>query len=295
VTAKPVILCLGRVYCDLIFTDLPRLPTYGTEIYAGGVGFHMGGGAFITAAHLAALGHVTALSAMLPPAPFGDMLTADLDRSGVDISLCQRLGPDDDPQITVALVGSEDRAFVTRRSGAAFPDLTAPDLTRLGVAHVHVGELATLVERPEIVAIARAAGATVSLDCAWDEGLETDTIVHALSDIDLFLPNKAELDNLRAKGLPEPFAPVTAVKLGAEGAMAILDGQEIHAPTLPVPVIDPTGAGDAFNAGFVAAWLSGADIPTCLQAGNAQGRLAVSQRGGFRPASKACAPAPVTG
>lgn len=282
--ARPVILCIGRVYCDLIFTDLPRLPTFGTEIYAGGIGLHTGGGAYITAAHLASLGHPAALSAMLPPAPFGDVLTAELDRSGIDVRLCQRLGPEDDPQITVALVGEEDRAFVTRRSGPAFPSLATRDLTRLGVRHVHIGELATLVERPEILSIARTAGATISLDCAWDEGLDPDHITKVISDIDVFLPNLAELESLRASGVAEPFAPLTVVKLGTDGALAIQDGTEHHAPTDRVPVVDPTGAGDAFNAGFISAWLSGAEISACLLAGNRQGKQAVSHRGGFQPA-----------
>ena len=69
------VLSVGRLYCDLIFTDLPRMPTMGTEVYAGGFGVHAGGGAFITAAHLAALGHPSALSAIpavassAPPTP----------------------------------------------------------------------------------------------------------------------------------------------------------------------------------------------------------------------------------
>ena len=51
------VLCVGRLYCDLIFTDLPRMPTAGTEVFAGGMGLHAGGGAAITAGHLSALGH----------------------------------------------------------------------------------------------------------------------------------------------------------------------------------------------------------------------------------------------
>ncbi|MEL7344437.1 MAG: PfkB family carbohydrate kinase, partial [Pseudomonadota bacterium] len=42
-----------------------------------------------------------------------------------------------------------------------------------------------------------------------------------------------------------------------------------------------TGAGDAFNAGFLSRWLIGDDIGACLAAGNARGALSVRQRGGF--------------
>ena len=62
-SASPAVLCVGRLYCDLIFTDVPRMPTLGTETFAGGFELHAGGGAYITSAWLASLGHATALAA----------------------------------------------------------------------------------------------------------------------------------------------------------------------------------------------------------------------------------------
>ncbi|TNF17275.1 MAG: carbohydrate kinase [Rhodobacteraceae bacterium] len=283
-TGRPVILSVGRLYCDLIFTDLPRMPTLGTEVYAGGFGVHAGGGAFITAAHLAALGHGSALAAMLPPGPFGALLSDDLGQVGIDLRLCRTLAPGSDPQVTVALAGAEDRAFVTRRSGPAFPRLEVADLTALGVAHVHVGELATLIERPEIIALARAAGATLSLDCSWDDGLAAAGIAEVLAEVDVFLPNAAEVRHLEEIGVPRARFPLTAIKQGAAGATALSDQGEIHAPAERVTVVDTTGAGDAFNAGFLSAWLSGADLRACLRAGNARGAQAIAQRGGFHRA-----------
>lgn len=281
---RPVVLCVGRLYCDLIFTDLPRMPTMGTEVYAGGLGVHAGGGAFITAAHLAALGHGSALAAMLPPQPFGALLSHDLARAGLDLGLCRTLPADDDPQVTVALVGGDDRAFVTRRSGPAFPPLDVNDLTALGVSHVHVGELASLVERPEIVDVARRAGATVSLDCSWDEGLVAADIAAVIARVDLFLPNEAEMRHLVEIGVPSALFPLTAIKQGAAGATLLIDGAQIHLPAQPVSVTDTTGAGDAFNAGFLSAWLDGAPPEACLRAGNAQGAQAIARRGGFHAA-----------
>lgn len=280
-THRPVVLCVGRLYCDLIFTDLPRMPTMGTEIYAGGFGVHAGGGAFITAAHLAALGHVSALSAMLPPQPFGQILSDDLEEAGIDLRLCGTLPAGDAPQVTVALAGKGDRAFVTRRSGPAFPPLEAGDLTGIGTAHVHIGELATLIERPEIVRVARSAGATISLDCSWDDSLAAADIADAVASVDLFLPNDAEVAHLRDIGVPESRFPLTAIKQGPGGATALVDGRKVHAPARPVEVVDTTGAGDAFNAGFISAWLAGESVDACLRSGNLQGAGAVAQRGGF--------------
>ncbi|MCB1329964.1 MAG: ribokinase [Maritimibacter sp.] len=277
----PTVLSVGRLYCDLIFTDLPRMPTMGTEVYAGGFGVHAGGGAFITAAHLAALGHPSALAAMLPPAPFSGLIAEDLSRARLDLGLCETIRPGDDPQATVALVGAGDRAFVTNRTGPAFPALTVEDLTGINTAHVHIGELATLIERPEINDIARGAGATVSLDCSWDDSLAAADIEAVLAGVDLFLPNEAEVARLQELGLPQTRFPLTAIKRGADGASLLTEGREIHRPAEPVTVVDTTGAGDAFNAGFISAWLAGAAPEACLDAGNAQGARAIARRGGF--------------
>lgn len=283
---RPRVLCVGRLYCDLIFTDIPRLPTMGTEVFAGGLGLHAGGGAFITAAYLASLGHGTGLASLLPGPPFRDLVVGELEGAGIDLDLCRPLGPGLDPQVTVAMAGQGDRAFLTRRSGAAAPDFTAADLARSGSRHVHIGELATLVERPDLLSIAREAGATISLDCGWDDETPIARVPDLLAGVDVFLPNEAEARHLADSGLAEPFAPLTVVKMGAEGASIMVEGREVTVAAEPVHAVDTTGAGDAFNAGFLSAWLAGEALPRCLRAGNAMGARAIAGRGGFRAAPR---------
>lgn len=283
-TARPGILCAGRLYCDLIFSDTPRMPSLGTEVFAGGLGLHAGGGAYITGAYFAALGHPCALSAYLPADPFRDLVAAEIAAAGLDLTLCPPAAAGLDPQVTVATLSGGDRAFLTRRAGPPMPEISAEDIISAGARHVHVGELATLVERPGLIAAARAAGATLSLDCSWDETLEVAGIVELVAAVDVFLPNAVEASHLAALGLSGPMSTLTVVKRGAEGASALTGGREYRAPALPVEVVDTTGAGDAFNAGFLSAWLEGASVPACLSAGNVLGARAISGRGGFQPA-----------
>ena len=275
------VLCVGRFYCDLIFTDVPRLPTFGTEVFAGGFGVHAGGGAFITAAHLVSLGHRVAMSAMLPTTPFAEAVQPELDTAGIDLSLCGHLPKGVDPQVTVALAGGGDRAFVTRRSGPAFPQISATDIAQLGVQHLHIGELATLLELPGIVGMARQAGLTISLDCGWDDALSANQIAEVLPGVDVFLPNSEEMDHLRELGVPEPFSPCTIIKQGAGGATGYFGGSVFSDQEEVIAAVDTTGAGDAFNAGFLSAWLSGQTPSECLRAGNRQGSRAITRRGGF--------------
>jgi sugar/nucleoside kinase (ribokinase family) len=145
-----------------------------------------------------------------------------------------------------------------------------------------VGELSTLLERPDLVPLARSVGATISLDCAWDEDMAMADVPGLLAQVDVFLPNDAEVRHLVERGVAEPFAPLTVVKKGAEGSSAIMGGREVSEPAKRVRAVDTTGAGDAFNAGFLSAWLAGDPLPSCLRAGNAMGATAIACRGGFR-------------
>jgi ribokinase len=114
---------------------------------------------------------------------------------------------------------------------------------------------------------ARAAGMTVSVDpSSW-------ALIRpgAIPDVDLLLPNEREAEVLgEREGM--------VVKLGAAGAR----WGSVRAPAVPVEVVDTTGAGDAFAAGFLSARLAGSDPHSSLASGCAAAARAVA-RVGARP------------
>jgi sugar/nucleoside kinase (ribokinase family) len=73
---------------------------------------------------------------------------------------------------------------------------------------------------------------------------------------------------------------VPVVKLGARGALLMAEGKVYRQPALSVPVVDATGTGDAFNGGFLHAFLRGSGWDDCLRAGNICGSLAATRPGG---------------
>jgi hypothetical protein len=77
-----------------------------------------------------------------------------------------------------------------------------------------------------------------------------------------------------------PRVPVVAIKCGDAGAWAARGAERIFAPGFHVPAVDTTGAGDAFDAGFLDGWLAGAGLITCARRGNACGALTVARVGG---------------
>lgn len=273
------VLSVGRLYCDLIFTGVPRLPTLNTEVFASGLSLHAGGGAFITAATLAALGRPAALAATLPADPFGQVVLADIARVRVDATLCQPPEPGVAPQITVAMATDADRAFLTHNGGPALPPMDAGALRRSGARHLHIGELRTLQETPGLIALAREAGLSVSLDCGWDDAVDGQ-VRRLIEAVDVFLPNEEEARRLEALGVGLDAAPLTVVKRGAAGATAHRRGETASVPGPAVSVVDTTGAGDAFNGGFLDLWLTGAPLEACLAEGNACGAATVQAPGG---------------
>ncbi len=289
------VLCVGRVYCDLVFSEMSRIPEPGEEVFAGRFSTHAGGGAFITGAYLAASGCQAGLCAILPSGPFGQAIMGDLEGSGLDLTHCPAAPAGGEPQITVAMALANERAFLTRRSGLSLPKSIDQALSEPGLSHLHIAELATLDDNPDLAARARAHGLSVSLDCSWDESVITGEDAHLLLDgIDLFLPNEKEIRTLlniegpleRAAKDISSLAGVVAVKRGAGGASVFSQTQISTAPALVSHVVDATGAGDAFNAGFISAWLEGDGVEKCLEAGNQYGAEAIKHAGGASGAAQ---------
>jgi sugar/nucleoside kinase (ribokinase family) len=283
----PAVLSIGRLYCDLIFTGLEALPQPGREVFAGDMKIVPGGGAFISAAHFAHVGRSVALVARLGTDSLSQGLTPDLTIAGLDLRFLE-VSDEAGPQVTVASVIGNDRAFLSRRAGTAHPATLEEALTWDSAKHLHIAEYATLHEIPGLISKAKAAGLTVSLDPSWDETLiYSDDFLANCAGVDIFLPNSEEAEAITGESdagkaldvLAEHF-PVVALKAGAEGAWVRIEDTAMHLPAEKVEVVDTTGAGDAFNAGFIDLWIEGRCALDCLEAGVQRGSLAVQAPGG---------------
>ncbi len=282
------IVCAGRVYCDMIFTGLDEYPKLGEETYAQGLAVEPGGGAFITAANLHHLGEHAMLLASLPGGPFGAAIYPKLNGSRIDMTLAP-YNPANPPQLTAAITYNNDRAFLTKRNDRAVSKELLDTFGSTPAQHLHIGELSTVLEQPELLAIAKAKGMSISLDCAWDAKSFTHPNVNeVLQQIDVFLPNELEAKTLGILENVGAHTPLSVVKQGEFGATAIHNGAAVSVTSTQVDALDATGAGDAFNAGFLSAWLDGASLETCLRRGNECGAAAVQRIGGAPRHKKLC-------
>ncbi|AGZ45327.1 carbohydrate kinase family protein [Actinoplanes friuliensis] len=202
----------------------------------------------------------------------------------------------------VVLSSTGERTMITDRGAALLldpADVTAAVKTAHDASHLHLSGYPLLHagSRPGgLAALAAAAerGLTTSVDAASAEPLRqlgAEVFLDLVRGTDLLLCNADEAAVLAGAGTAEEQSARLArsarnvvVKLGADGAVwRGEDGLLRLIGGVRVPVIDPTGAGDAFAAGLLRAWCSGAGPQAALEAGAALGAAAV-QTLGARPA-----------
>lgn len=140
------------------------------------------------------------------------------------------------------------------------------------------------------LAAARAAGMTVSIDASSSAPLRTMPgagILGSCASGDVLFANADEAEVLTGESDPAEAALALArsgllavVKAGARGAYLAEGSRTIHAPAEVADVVDTTGAGDAFAAGFLAAWCTGAGAPAALATATRLAARAVGRPGG---------------
>jgi sugar/nucleoside kinase (ribokinase family) len=174
-------------------------------------------------------------------------------------------------------------------SQLAFEDI---DLDRLkSCRHLHICSIYLQhALRPRLTSlfrIAKAAGLTISLDTNDDPEDRWEGIWELLRYVDLFLPNEREARKITGTDDVELAAerlvkivPTVGVKLGPMGAMAQQGTERVLVPAIDVAVVDPVGAGDSFDAGFISQYVRGADLRTCVAYGNLAGALSTTRPGG---------------
>lgn len=247
-----------------------------------------GGAGANTAAWLAHLGARPVLVGRVGDDPAGRQVTEDLTRAGVRCALTVDPGA---PTCCVVVLVDErgGRTMLSDRGAAA---LSQPDDLPTGLLtiarHLHLSgyALADDSSRPAALAMlaaARDAGLTTSVDPAVAARLAD--FPAWVSGIDLLLPNTDELAALTgsreatsAQGLLD-VAGAVAVTDGAAGAAWIDRDGVLAAAAGSVECVDSTGAGDAFDAGVIAAWLAGKNRAEMLRAGVDAGTEAVRHVG----------------
>jgi sugar/nucleoside kinase (ribokinase family) len=283
----------GELNLDLILYGLPEELTPERELIADDMMLTLGSSSAILAHNLAALGSRVGFQSLVGDDQIGAIARGRLERAGVDVSRVRQRKGSTQTGLTVILRREKWRNILTYLGTIAELSMADLDLEFLADSrHFHLSSYFLQKKlRPDVPKIfekLKAAGLKISLDTnddpddAWDGGLR-----EALRYVDVFLPNAREACRIArtddweaaARKLSETV-PLVVVKLGAEGAIAYRGRERFSSPSLKVTAVDPVGAGDSFDAGFLHEYLKGADVQSCLDAGNLTGALSTTCPGG---------------
>jgi sugar/nucleoside kinase (ribokinase family) len=283
----------GELNLDLILYGLPEELPRDRELIASGMTLTLGSSSAIVAHNLAALGNRVGFISRIGDDQLGQNALDRLAAGGVDISKVRRVTGSTKSGLTVILQRDEWRNILTY-AGTIF-ETTLEDLDFDYLAssqHFHFSSF--FLQRglrphvPELFRKLKAAGLTISLDTnddpddSWEGGLRD-----VLRYVDVLLPNEHEAQRIAhiadleaAIAALAKAVPLVVVKLGKRGAVAQRGSERFISPPVKVDFVDPVGAGDSFDAGFLHQFLRGADLETCLASGNLAGALSTTRAGG---------------
>ena len=268
-----------------MFHGLARLPRPGEELRTPAFARTVGGGTLITAVAAARMGtQVKVLSAL------ADVAVTRLRREGIGVANLRQ--PAEAHAVSVALSTRSDRAFVTFDGVNIMLEerlLEALEARLPRTRHLHLAlGPRDIASWRRVLERCRSHGITTSWDFGWHDDLPRRRGFTALvGALDWVFVNEREARHYaRASTFASACArwqslvPRIVIKRGARGAILMAGGQTLTAAALPGTVVDTTGAGDAFNGGFLAALLAGRPVAKCLGAGVRLGSLSTRAAGG---------------
>lgn len=247
---------------------------------------------------LSRLGHRTEYFGRLGDDVFGRRIRQELRGEGIDVT-----GLILDPEHPTGLLFRDAPAarpisVVYRRSDSAACFLRTTDVPddRIRQARLlHLTGITAALSPSSFDAlvhaaeVAREAGVTVSFDPnvrarlagpeAWQRIADTfgrlaDVVFTGADEAETIAPGTDPVDYYQSRG-----ASTVIIKDGEHGSVEISDGERRQGAIHPVTSVDTVGAGDAFNVGWISAWLRGADAPTRLREAAVVAALVVAERG----------------
>jgi ribokinase len=284
------VLFAGDANVDFQLTGLAARPLEDREVFCEDFLATLGGSTTIAAAAYAHLGGSCDFFGLAGDDANGRLVASFLSDAGVGVGNL-RITRETKTGVTVNLVRGSTRTQITYPGTLSIVDETdAIARTLASYSHIHIsgayGTPRFLPRVREVLAAARSAGLTTSLDTQWDPSEEWSHMDEWLPLLSFLFLNEAEAASLTGTGIGEEarawagLAERTerpVIKLGPRGAYA--NGRAF--PAHEVAVVDPTGAGDTFAAAFIYASVEeGAPLDEAVSFAQAAGAVACGYAGG---------------
>lgn len=289
------ILCVGDLVVDIFASPLARLPEPGELVLAEKIAVFPGGNALNTAVALRRLGQQVAIAGSVGDDALGRLLLDQMQILGLNIR-CVRQEPDGKTASTfIVRAEGEDRRFIHSLGVAATfngEHVSAELITDNGIMLVG-GYLKLGAWDDEILAhLMRCAQqqnckVVLNICIAQDSGVDPRRCLPLLKYVDVFVPNEDEARILtgettparQAKALRRAGARVAVITRGDQGLYADDGNHTVEMGVFRVPLVDPSGCGDCFTAGLIAALSRDWDLIRALEFGSAVGAIGATALG----------------
>lgn len=288
------IICIGTALVDSIIKGFDPKPISASGFRAEAGSLNAGGEAVNESVAAAKLGCRTGILCSLGTDAAGDLIEAELVKSGVGTSLVIRDPAHQTPVTTMFVEADGSRRSVTN---AAHKYNFHPERFRECLADTRAVILGSLFRAPfndpdvirEIVREAHEQNVLIFADTKLPNfrKLTLSEIADSLPLIDYITPNEDEARYYSGREEPEEMADVflaygvrnVLIKLGSKGCLLKNAGGTEYLPAYAIDAVDATGAGDNFLAGFVSEKLNGADDSAALRFANACGAICTTAVG----------------
>lgn len=288
------VVCAGIVVADVWGRPIDDQPEHGRLMLVDDMGMSIGGCAANTGIGLAKMDVDTAIIGKVGDDGFGSFVREAMAAEGVDTSGIA-VSDEANTSATMIMIDSAgERTFIHCIGANATMRPEDIDMDLVGDAEIfHFagalvmpgfdGEPAASVMRA-----AQEAGTTTALDVVWDDtGRWMELLEPVLPHTDMFLPSFPEAVEITGKDTPEEAAEVlmdhgvkiVGLKMGEQGCYVRTADREFRVPAFSVDVVDGTGSGDAFVAGFLLGTLAGWDLEDVAHMANAVGAMCVTAPG----------------
>ncbi len=282
----------GEINLDIILYGLPDELPQEREILANGCCVTLGSSSAITAHNLSVLGSKVGFITRVGQDDLGKIALNRMSAVGVDLSRVTE-SHESDTGLTMILPHSRSRHILTNPGCMTEMKLEHLDMEYLTSSrHFHLSSFflhrGMIQQIPELFRRLKEAGLTISLDTNDDpDDRWADTLPEALRYVDVLMPNEREACKIAGVSDFEDavrrlsrLVPLVVVKMGSQGSMAVRGTERFLNPALAVGVVDPVGAGDSFNAGFLHKYAEGGELEECLAYGNLSAAFSTTYSGG---------------
>jgi len=283
-------LCTGILFADHGCSPIDHVPDAGELVVSRRMQLGLGGCASNAAIVLARLGVRVGAAGCVGEDAFGQFIMDSLVAGGVDVSAIHRLPGIASASTMIINVEGQDRRFISNpgaNTRFTVEHIPAECACRAKVLYIGGYLMLPGLETEAMAALlraARAAGAATLLDVVYAGDEDSfEKVALLLPETDVFLPNDDEASLLT--GLDDPLdqagkfrdagAKTVVITQGEAGTLLVGDGLRLRSDVYPTRFVGGAGAGDAFDAGYIAGLLAGEDAAGCLRWGSALGASCV--------------------